>query len=105
MPARPRLVRLRTAGAIVAIVAIAVPALALAPAATASAATKKSAGDANSSATLLSMRVGGTSLQSVTASLEASDIAKPSSALIRLVPVTLNGTKYGEQKISNGSHS
>jgi hypothetical protein len=54
---------------------------------------------------VLSIVAGGHSISAVTAKLVASTISSPASALIDIVPVTLDGTAYGEQKISNGSKS
>jgi hypothetical protein len=42
-------------------------------------------------------------VKAVTATLSASSIQNPAAALVDVVPVTLDGTKYGEQKITSGS--
>src|SRR4051794_4680886 len=104
-----RSLRLLAAGAATALVVPA--AVAFAP--SASAATVDT-GDASSTATVLSITAGvatdlgnlanlptaSHTVKAVTTTLSASSIQKPASALVDVVPVTLDGTKYGEQKVS-----
>jgi hypothetical protein len=62
-------------------------------------------GDANSTGTVLSLTALGHTAQAVKAQLSASTIKNPSSALVDLVPVTLDGTSHFEQTVSSGSQS
>ncbi|MFL6241107.1 MAG: hypothetical protein ACJ735_16620 [Actinomycetes bacterium] len=125
MRATARFVRPLAAAAAAALVVPA--AIAFAP--VASATTAKDAGDALSTATLLELSAGGalnlnadvrsgvrakpnvTSLgapqtvQAVVASLGASTIQKPSAAAVDVIPVILNGTGFGEQKVTNSTQN
>src|SRR3954468_20646078 len=93
-----RSLRLLAAGATTALVVPA--AIAFAPPASASVTTDT--GDANSTATVLSLTAVGHNVKAIVAALNASTITSPKSAVVDVVPVTLDGTKYGEQKITNG---
>jgi hypothetical protein len=118
MRTSPRTIRLLAAGAATALVVPA--AIAFAPSAYAG--TVVDTGDASSTATLLSITSGpGLTIQragaqgnvtnlgaahtvkALVATLSASTITNPTSASIDVIPVALDGTSYGEKKVSNGT--
>jgi hypothetical protein len=102
MRTAPRFARPLAAGAAVALLAPA--AIAFAPAASASTVATNT-GDAGSTATVLSLTAAGHTVDAVVANLGASTITSPAKAAIDVVPVTLDGQKFGEQSISSGSQS